>query len=164
MSSAAWPCRRHRPHGTLRVLSRQAAHSVPQPSLAPTVASFASVAQPSSSVKRLTTAEIAQRRKDGQCFHCDEFFTHGHKKVCKQLFSIEVLDEVMEPPTDASDPTISIHALTWIHPQSGKTMQLVVDINGVWLTALLDSGSTHNFVDLEVAARARLQLGGRAGL
>jgi hypothetical protein len=43
-------------------------------------------------------------------------------------------------------------------------MQLVVDINGVWLTALLDSGSTHNFVDLEEAVPARLQLGGRAGL
>jgi predicted aspartyl protease len=38
-------------------------------------------------------------------------------------------------------------------------MQLVVNINGTRLTALLNSGSTHNFVDVEVAARAGIQLG-----
>jgi hypothetical protein len=33
-------------------------------------------------------------------------------------------------------------------------MQLHIDINGVRLLALLDSSLTHNFVDLEAAARA----------
>jgi hypothetical protein len=50
------------------------------------------VAKPAPTVKRLSPAEIAQRRKDKQCFHCDEFFTQGHKQVCKQLFCIQVLD------------------------------------------------------------------------
>jgi hypothetical protein len=38
-------------------------------------------------------------------------------------------------------------------------MQLVVNINGTRLTALLNSGSAHNFVDVEAAARAGIQLG-----
>jgi hypothetical protein len=148
-----------------RTLSRPAAHSVPQPSPVTTATSSASVAQPLSSVKRLTTAKIAQRRKDGQCFHCNKFFTHDHKKVCKQLFTIEVLDEeVPETPIDSSDPTISIHAITGIRPRSSKIVQLFVDINDVQLTAVLDSGSTHNFVVLEATARAGLQFVGRAGL
>jgi hypothetical protein len=43
-------------------------------------------------------------------------------------------------------------------------MQLVVNINGTRLTALLDSGSTHNFVDVEAAVRASIQLGAPSGL
>jgi hypothetical protein len=42
----------------------------------------------------LTPVEIAQqRRKDGRCFHCHDMFTNGHKKVCKQLFIIEVIGD-----------------------------------------------------------------------
>jgi hypothetical protein len=86
--------------------------------------------------------------------------------VCKQLFIIEVLEEeeVQTPPTDATDPTISIHALMGITPHSGKMMQLHVDINDTRLLALLDFGSTHNFVDLATANRAGIKLGGRSGL
>jgi hypothetical protein len=39
-------------------------------------------------------------------------------------------------------------------------MQLPVIINGARLFALLDSGSTHNFGDIDVAARARIMLQG----
>jgi hypothetical protein len=52
--------------------------------------------------------------------------------VCKQLFCIDVVndaDDDTETPTDASNPTISFHALTGIHLRSGKTMQLFVVIN-----------------------------------
>jgi predicted aspartyl protease len=64
------------------------------------------------------------------------------------------------PPIDTpKEPTISLHVLTSIHLRSNRTMQLVVNINGTRLTALLNSGSTHNFVDVEAAARAGIQLG-----
>jgi hypothetical protein len=35
--------------------------------------------------------EITAHRKDGKCFHYNEFIRQGHKLVCKHLFSIEVL-------------------------------------------------------------------------
>jgi hypothetical protein len=110
------------------------------------------VAKPAPTVKRLSSVEITQCRKDGHCFHCDKFFTNGHKHACKQLFCIQVLDdaEAAEP----QDPMISIHALIGVQPRAAKTMQLFVDVHGVRLTALLDSGSTHNFVDLEATAQA----------
>jgi hypothetical protein len=132
----------------------------------PQATAGASAAKPAGTVKCLTPMEIAQCRKDGQCFHCDEFFTNGHKQVGKQIFCIEVLEENDDqtPPADPADPTISIHTLVVIRPLSGKTMQLHVDINGTRLLALLDSGSTHNFIDLEVAAHAGLQFGSRSGL
>jgi hypothetical protein len=46
---------------------------------APVVPSVTAGTMPSSSVKCLTSAEIAERWKDDRCFHCDEFFMNGHK-------------------------------------------------------------------------------------
>jgi hypothetical protein len=101
---------------------------------------------PSTTVVRLTPVEIAQRRKDGKCFHCNDMFVQGHKNQCKQLFVIEVVadDTDGEPRADSAKPTISLHALTGIQPCSGRTMQVYVLINGARLRDLLDSGSTHN--------------------
>jgi hypothetical protein len=91
-------------------------------------------------------------------------YVPGHRDVCKHLFVIEVLgDDEAEPPA-TGDPTISLHALTGIQPSLGRTMQIPVSINGVILTTLLDSGSTHNFVDVDIAARAGLQFHAVAGL
>jgi hypothetical protein len=72
-------------------------------------------------VLRFTPAEIAQRRKDNKCFHCDEFFTPGHKQHCKQLFVMEVIqddDDGGDQGLYNAEPTISIAALTgWLDPQ-----------------------------------------------
>jgi hypothetical protein len=46
----------------------------------------ATTSSSSTTVLCFTLAEIAQRCKDNKCFHCDEFFTPGHKQHCKQLF------------------------------------------------------------------------------
>jgi hypothetical protein len=80
--------------------------------------------------------------------------------VCKRLFLIELLDN-----DDMEElPTISLHVITGIQPRSGRTMQVLVIINGAHLSALLDSGSTHNFVDSTSAARAGVQLTAQHGL
>jgi hypothetical protein len=100
---------------------------------------------------KLSLAEIADRRTKGQCFHCNDQFTNGHRQICKQLFIIEVLFEEKEQSLE--DPTISLHALTGIQSSTARTMQLKVMVNGATLTALLDSGSTHNFLDADIMAR-----------
>jgi predicted aspartyl protease len=117
--------------------------------------SAGSVNKPVSTLK-LTPAAIAERRKIGQCFHCSDMYTNGHREVCKQLFVIEVLvdDDHRALAAETEDLAISLHALMGIHPWSGHTMQLIVDINGTRHNALLDSGSTHNFVDLDAAEHA----------
>jgi hypothetical protein len=82
--------------------------ATPPPQLSST-ASASSVAKPAPTIKRLSSAEIAKHHKDGQCFHCDEFFTNGHKQVCKHLFCIQVLDE--GEAVESQDPTISMRSL-----------------------------------------------------
>jgi hypothetical protein len=93
-------------------------------------------------------------------------FTNGHKKVCKQLFIIEVIGDEEDMPlsADTEAPTISLHAPTDIPPCFSWTMQLIININGTRLTMLLDSESMHNFMDVEVAERVGIQLEARGDL
>jgi hypothetical protein len=116
--------------------------------------------------KRLTPAEMAERRKQGLCYNCDEPYIQGHK--CARLFYLEALDYIVEEPEESADdepeapapaaqdpPVISLGAITGIRTED--TMQVYVTIGNDQFIALLDSGSTHNFVSGEVARRVGLQ-------
>jgi hypothetical protein len=102
--------------------------------------SVTSVNKPASSSIRLSLSEIAQCHKDGKCFKCDELFTPGHRQQCKWLLIIEVVDDGLSP-TDG-EPTIPIHAPAGVQPRAGRTMMILVAVNGIQLIALLDSSST----------------------
>jgi hypothetical protein len=108
--------------------------------------------------KKLTPAEMAERRRQGLCFNCDEQYVRGHR--CPKLFYLQVTDyeedESIEADSVPGDPTpvISLHALTGIHSES--TLQLEVHIMGKALTALLDTGSTHNFINQDTARALKL--------
>jgi hypothetical protein len=121
--------------------------------------SSASVTKLASSSLCLSLTEIAPCRKDGKCFHCDEFFTDGHRGHCKHLFIIVVIDEEDNMPAVGEDePTISLHVLTGIQFRSNRTMQLLIHVNSASLMALLDSRSTHNFINEQAATRACITL------
>lgn len=87
----------------------------------------------------------------------------GHK--CAQLFYLESPNYIVEVPEDAEQPLsaqpfdpdapmISLSAITGI--QSKDTMQLRVQIGAHEFTALLDSGSTHNFISVPASQHANL--------
>jgi hypothetical protein len=116
--------------------------------------------------KKLSPAEMAERRRQRLCYNCDEQYAHGHR--CPRLFYLEVMDygedDTEIPTTDPLDatPIISLHALTDIH--TTNTMQIQIIINEQLLLALLDTSSTHNFVDRTIAANIKLAMGPSVGL
>jgi hypothetical protein len=63
-------------------------------------------------------------------------------EACKRLFSIELLDD-----EEDGGPTISLATLTGIQPSTCRTMHVSLAIDSTSLRALLDSGSTHNFIN-----------------
>lgn len=65
---------------------------------------------------------------------------------------------------DDGKPEISLAALTGIQPRSGHTMQLQVEIGSSSLIALLDSGSTHNFIAEDVVVTYGVSMRPRSGL
>ena len=69
-------------------------------------------------------------------------------------------EEAIEEPSELAE--ISLHALTGI--QASRTMQLQVNIAGHTVFALVDSGSTHNFIAEGTARRLGIACADRHGL
>lgn len=103
-------------------------------------------------VKRLTWDEMQKRRAQGLCFNCDDKFTPGHRCTKPQLLLLDGGCELEDE--DDTEVEISLHALTgW---SSANTMRVVIQINSDELIVLIDSGSTHNFVNERIAGLLKL--------
>ncbi|WVZ75167.1 LOW QUALITY PROTEIN: hypothetical protein U9M48_023250, partial [Paspalum notatum var. saurae] len=124
----------------------------------PKAATPATISIEGRQIKRLTQAEQEERRRKGLCYNCDEKYTRGHNHVCQRLILLEGVEEDdTDGPTEESEeaaaedtPVFSLQALAGV--SFADTMQVAVTLGSVALVALLDSGSTHNFI-FEVAAR-----------
>jgi predicted aspartyl protease len=117
--------------------------------------------------RRLSQAEMTQRRAEGLCFNCDEKYVQGHR--CKKLFVLEVDDtdddEEVDEEIECSAltlgeelPGISLHAITGVRAKGFQTMKVFVSVGDAVAVALLDTGSSHNFIDIGMARRAGLRL------
>ncbi|XP_049345420.1 uncharacterized protein LOC125809928 [Solanum verrucosum] len=127
--------------------------------------------------KLLSPAEMEERRSKGLCFNCDEKYSYGH--VCKkkrQLFYMEVEegegepkemeDDIMVDPTEfftmigqgletdnegAILTHVSVHAMNGSH--DFRTMRVTMSVKGKVVHVLIDTCSTHNFLDLNTAKK-----------
>ncbi|XP_074343112.1 uncharacterized protein LOC141680927 [Apium graveolens] len=107
----------------------------------------------------LTSKEILERREKGQCFHCDDPYHPGQN--CKaKLYSMfgeeseeidcseveEVVGEMEQLLAQEESPgEISVNALSG--NRSIGTIRLQGVLKGKRISILIDSGSTHSFID-----------------
>nr|KYP50671.1 Retrovirus-related Pol polyprotein from transposon 297 family [Cajanus cajan] len=113
--------------------------------------------------KKLTPAFMTERRSKGLRYFCDEPYspTHAltHKKLEIHVLEVsdteeDIVDQIDDTPEDGStslDPQISVNALTGI--ANFKTMRVTGYYKKKPLHILIDSRSTHNFLDEEVAKK-----------
>jgi len=106
---------------------------------------------------------MSDRRAKGLCYFCDEPFTpeHGlsHKTLQLHVMEVDELQEGAEEEvllensmgSSSTDPQIFVHALMGI--ANFHTMRVTGYYQKKPLHVLIDSGSTHNFLDIEVAKR-----------
>lgn len=125
-------------------------------------------------IQRLSPAQMKERRDLGLCYNCDDKWAPGH--ICKsaKLFLMDKEDTLgpnepstkgplnVTPPSDDVEPAISIHALTG--SLSANTMHFLGWINGKMIVLLLDTGSTHNFMDYSALQKTQLPLTSQAQL
>lgn len=155
------PRPRAAPHGLLPPLAPRLALPAPPPANQPTPATVTMEGRP---VRRLTQADQEEHRRLGLCYNCDEKFRRRHNQVCKQLFLLDsamkdtedVPESSEEKATTEASPHFSLHAIAGVW--FSDTMQLRVQLGDTSLIALLDSGSTHNFISEAAAQRTALPL------
>jgi hypothetical protein len=154
--------------GLLPAPPKQLALPAPPPSTAPPPTPVApTTTTDGHAIKRLSQAEMEERRRLGLYFNCNEKFGRGHNRVCQRMFLIDFADvddtdtgETADETTE--EPIISVLAISGVRTK--ETMQLAISIGGASFRALLDSGSTHNFITEDAAARTNLTLAPRGGM
>ncbi|XP_016471483.2 uncharacterized protein LOC107793610 [Nicotiana tabacum] len=114
--------------------------------------------------KKLSTTKMDERRALGLCFWYDEKFVPGHNcRGKKQMYLLEIGEEEEDwdiaenfsekenKEESALSPQRSVHALDGIVDY--RTMRVKGGVKGKMVHVLIDTWSTHNFMDLDVAKR-----------
>ena len=115
--------------------------------------------------RTITAAERAEKLAKGLCFFCDQTYEKGHQCNNRktQLFLIEIPGVDEEESGDdlegregmefqeEENPQISINALSGL--PGFQTMRVTGMYGKSPLHILLDSGSTHNFLDISMAKK-----------
>ncbi|XP_042054806.1 uncharacterized protein LOC121799484 [Salvia splendens] len=109
-----------------------------------------------------------RERAKGLCYGCDEKFERGHRCARKQLYLLEIDDGVSElsvddeiqedEVNDEENPLISIHAINGSPSRGFRTMRVTGRIGKRAIHILIASGSTDNFLDIQLAKKMGLQL------
>lgn len=144
-------------------------YTYPSDNPAPTARTPATRTYSSGTAKKLSWEEMQKRREKGLCFGCNEKFTPGHRCQKPQAFWIKSFVPTDEPEEvevfvaesvgeqmwgTEDEPLISLHALAGYN--GPKTMRLMCTIGKRQLVILIDSGSTHNFVDQKIVEALQL--------
>jgi hypothetical protein len=110
--------------------------------------------------RRLSQEEMAERRRQGLCFNCNERYSRGHNRFCRRIFFVDGVEiddgEAAAPAAEGGAPCFSLQAIAGV--PVADTMQITVSLGPASLVALLDSGSTHNFISEAAAQRTRFPL------
>jgi hypothetical protein len=85
----------------------------------------------------------------------------GHNRVCQCIFldlaEDDEADDTQEAKLVEATEAVNLHISLNAGIRTSETMQVRLQLGGASLLALLDSGSTHNFIFEEAAARTSLQ-------
>lgn len=128
--------------------------------------------KPRSRGRPLSPREIEEKRAKNLCFFCDEKY-HLEHKCTAQVYRLEIMEETdgeesneeeqleqvgegVQEDLEEEVPQISLWALAGINTY--QTMRLLGRVRKHTLQILVDSGSTHNFLDLTTARRLKCDL------
>jgi hypothetical protein len=118
--------------------------------------------QPQIPVRQLSPAEIRDRRSKGLCFKCDEKWNSSHRCRGKVLLLLgaddDDLDTTIDDPTpeDVAGDISSLHALS--SQLQGRSLRVSGAYGHHFFQTLIDSGSTHNFINPTLVERLGLSM------
>ena len=126
-------------------------------------------------IKRISPAQMEERKKKGLCYNCDEKWAPGHKCKNAMLFLLDFVELAQENTNsgvhiteleengyadqvgqDQEDAEITLYALSGT-PTAG-TMRVMGRIKHKSFVILIDSGSTHNFIDATLVSHLHMNI------
>ncbi|XP_058726761.1 uncharacterized protein LOC131598148 [Vicia villosa] len=134
--------------------------STPKPPTTPQIAKLP--------IRRLSNAQLQERRAQDLCFNCDEKFIPGHKCATAGKFLLLIEDDDVvnsELAEIHEEPVISLEqedTYFQLSPQAAngqfcpKTLKFKGSIMGLSVTVLIDTGSTHNILQPRIAQHLKL--------
>ncbi|XP_057417585.1 uncharacterized protein LOC130711837 [Lotus japonicus] len=122
--------------------------------------------------KKLTPKELDEHRAQNLCFFCHEKYSPGHKRTQRkklQVFLMEVHDEELPEgeqegemeviDTASGVPRVSLNALNGNGDSSDEPMMRLTGwIGKRKIFVLMDTGSTHNFIDQKLCKAGLVKL------
>ncbi|XP_058757747.1 uncharacterized protein LOC131631003 [Vicia villosa] len=118
-------------------------------------------------IRRLSSSQLQERRAQGLCFNCDEKFIPGHKCAAGKFLLLldDDDDSFIQDTHDQQGTTVSTESnetYFQLSPQAAigqffpKTLKFNGFINGLTVTVLIDTGSTHNILQPRIAQHLKL--------
>jgi hypothetical protein len=128
-------------------------------------------------IKRLSPQELQARREKGLCYNCDDKYVQGHR--CKRSFHILIANPehastsddplthlllenqtVFQPDNELTPDPVTDSAQISLHALMGhtipQTLRVLSLLKNSLVVVLIDSGSTHNFIQDRVAKQLGL--------
>ncbi|XP_038979199.1 uncharacterized protein LOC120109538 [Phoenix dactylifera] len=125
-------------------------------------------------VKKLSRDELQDYIKKGLCFKCGDKWSRGHQCKTGQAFLLDVGSEEEEATSEASEEEdeeeqdhgadfspreeeaeLSLHAMSGV--QRPSTMRLMAWVGKHEVSLLVDSGSSHNFINSGIVKKVGLK-------
>nr|TKS12805.1 hypothetical protein D5086_0000060320 [Populus alba] len=151
---------------TKNPVNSQTYMSKPQPASWTATANQNNYSNPSRPTKFIKNQEFEDRRLKGLCFWCDDKFVPGHRCRNKKVYSLSVLEEEEGSPEEeiieeaASSREVTPHiSLDALEGTVGlNTMKVNGKMDKTTVCILIDSGSTHNFLNTTIVNKLQFQL------
>lgn len=145
------------PKVSAQTSSKQSPSLSPFVSSPPTLSSAASNVRPT---RQLPKRELDERRRKGLCYWCPEKYTPGHRCQDSHVFSLVITEEEDQYEDAVGDvQPIVDGAINAIEGRENTyTLKLLGRIKHHQIIILLDTGSTHNILDISVAKRLNIKV------
>jgi len=122
--------------------------------------------------KRISPTQMEETKKKGLCYNCDEKWVPGHKCKNAMFFLFDYVEAVQEVNSsvqitkldEGGSPDQSFHnqekAKITLYALSGtpnsRTMKVMGTIKQRSFVILIDSSSTHNFIDVALVSQLHI--------
>nr|GME02199.1 Transposon Ty3-G Gag-Pol polyprotein [Ipomoea batatas] len=157
----------HRPYSNHQPPIRPTIVTMPQPPQHPSPTATTGRPIPDLPVRRLSAAEIRDKRSKGLCYNCDKKWSNSHRCQSRFLMLLgmeeddQVCQEEVTPQDDQFTGAVLITTdISTLNSLSGmntpRSLRLWGDIHGQKIQILVDGGSTHNFIQPSVAEKLHL--------